>query len=199
MNGHAEPISQFRQIGGGGDDFRMTSHAPLMHYALMKGKCLLHYDPRYHAQMVTANERLKIARENSGYLSATDAANGMGMPVSTYTQHENGIRGFPAKSAPKYARKFKVSEEWLLFGKGEGPAIPVEPSEEDLARLLTEVLEELPVNAKHGDWPRLVAGHLHAQLARFRADREASLNMAQGASPDTLVQSPEPTKPTAQA
>ena len=45
----------------------------------------------------------------------------MGVPVSTYIGHENGHRGFPAKRAPQYARKFKVSEEWLLYGKGDGP------------------------------------------------------------------------------
>lgn len=45
----------------------------------------------------------------------------MGFPVSTYLAHENGSRGYPAKKAEIYARKFKVREQWLLYGVGEGP------------------------------------------------------------------------------
>ncbi len=45
----------------------------------------------------------------------------MGVPVSTYLGHENGSRGYPAKKAEIYARKFKVREQWLLYGVGEGP------------------------------------------------------------------------------
>lgn len=70
--------------------------------------------------MDTANKRLKAARERL-YPTATAAAEALGVPMGTYAGHENGNRGFPASRAPQYARKFKVTEEWLLYGKGEPP------------------------------------------------------------------------------
>lgn len=149
--------------------------------------------------MVTSNERLKIAREKAGFLFAKEAAEAMGIPVSTYTQHENGRRGFPAKRAPQYARKFKVSEEWLLYGKGDGPTIPLEPNEEELAALLREAFLEVPPETKLADWPVIVAGVLHAQLERFRADREALANAGQETSHDKSARSSDPTRPSARA
>ncbi|CAN7306025.1 XRE family transcriptional regulator [Phenylobacterium sp. LjRoot164] len=71
--------------------------------------------------MSTLGERLQIARKARGYETATDAAVALGIPVATYTQHENGRRGFPAKRAPQYARAFGVTTDWLLFGRGDGP------------------------------------------------------------------------------
>lgn len=66
-------------------------------------------------------ERLRIARLRAGYETAKEAAEALGFPVSTYLGHENGSRGYPAKKAEIYARKFKVREQWLLYGVGEGP------------------------------------------------------------------------------
>ena len=71
--------------------------------------------------MDKASERLRIARLRAGFETAKDAAEAMGVPVSTYLGHENGNRGYPAKKAELYARKFKVREQWLLYGVGEGP------------------------------------------------------------------------------
>lgn len=71
--------------------------------------------------MTDAAERLRIARLRAGYSTAKDAAEAMGQKVSTYLGHENGSRGYPAKKAALYARKFKVSEQWLLYGVGPGP------------------------------------------------------------------------------
>jgi phage repressor protein C with HTH and peptisase S24 domain len=62
-------------------------------------------------------ERLKQARVKSGYSSAKAAAEAMGVPVATYIQHENGVRGIPAGRAERYARFFRVTPEWLLYGK----------------------------------------------------------------------------------
>ncbi len=89
-----------------------------MHYALLDSKRLLRHESRYRVGAMTPNERLKIARQNAGYATTVDAAAALGMPQSTYAGHENGLRGFPASRAPSYARKFKVTEEWLLYGKG---------------------------------------------------------------------------------
>lgn len=75
--------------------------------------------------MSDASERLKQARARSGYLSAKSAAEAMGVPVPTYIQHENGVRGFPASRAQRYAKFFRVTPEWLLYGS-RNEAQPVE-------------------------------------------------------------------------
>ena len=67
--------------------------------------------------MSDAANRLREAREKSGYHSAKAAAEAMGVPVATYIQHENGTRGFPASKAARYARFYRVKPEWLLYGK----------------------------------------------------------------------------------
>lgn len=78
--------------------------------------------------MSEASNRLKRARERSGYDSAKGAAEAMGVSVPTYIQHENGTRGFPASRAERYARFFRVAPEWLLYGKvGDTQAIELGP------------------------------------------------------------------------
>ena len=67
--------------------------------------------------------RLLQARERAGYASAIQAANAMGIAYPTYAAHENGMRGF-SRSADRYARFFKVSLDWLMTGRGEGPGKP---------------------------------------------------------------------------
>jgi phage repressor protein C with HTH and peptisase S24 domain len=72
-------------------------------------------------------ERLKAARQAAGFENAADAARRFGWAQSTYFGHENGSRGFRADTASEYARAFKVTQEWLLFGRGGPPeALPVE-------------------------------------------------------------------------
>lgn len=72
-------------------------------------------------------ERLKDAREKAGFEEATDAAGALGVKVPTYLGHENGSRGFKAK-ADIYARKYGVSVEWLLFGRGSRERKPQQQS-----------------------------------------------------------------------
>lgn len=62
------------------------------------------------------SRRLKEARENAGYKSASDAARKMGMNVVTYTAHENGGRKFDRDDAIFYAQNFGVTPGWLMFG-----------------------------------------------------------------------------------
>lgn len=66
-----------------------------------------------------AAARLKMARETAGFATAKAAAEAMGVSVSTYIQHENGSRGIPAARAARYARFFRTTPEWLLYGRGE--------------------------------------------------------------------------------
>jgi phage repressor protein C with HTH and peptisase S24 domain len=62
-------------------------------------------------------ERLREARLKAGYATATEAAKAMGVPSTAYANHENGWRGID-RAAPRYARFFRVSLEWLLTGNG---------------------------------------------------------------------------------
>lgn len=67
--------------------------------------------------------RLKRARE-AHYETATAAAIAIGVPVGTYAGHENGHRDFGADAAELYARRFRVSPAWLMFGIEPGsPAL----------------------------------------------------------------------------
>ncbi|TYO91452.1 helix-turn-helix protein [Oceanicella actignis] len=66
------------------------------------------------------SERLRLARERAGFETAAEAARRFGWQIVTYRHHENGTRGFRRPDALKYARAFRVSPEWLLFGTG-GP------------------------------------------------------------------------------
>jgi len=84
-------------------------------------------------------ERLRIARMRAGYQTAKEAAEALGFPVSTYLAHENGSRGYPAKKAFTYARKFKVREQWLLYGVGAGPG----ESEGEKAEVV-DIMDRLP-------------------------------------------------------
>ncbi len=70
-------------------------------------------------QPMDKHERLKKAREHAGYGSASSAAKALGIAVSTYLSHENDSRDFDADYAKRYARRYNVSAEWLLWGEGE--------------------------------------------------------------------------------
>ncbi len=65
-------------------------------------------------------DRLRLARKQAGFRTAKDAAESLGVSYPTYSQHENGTRGI-LREAELYARRYKVSLDWLLRGKGQGP------------------------------------------------------------------------------
>lgn len=68
--------------------------------------------------------RLRTARKNAGFTSVGDAAKALGVAYPTYAAHENGSRAFDNETAAFYARRFKVSLDWLLTGKGERSGRP---------------------------------------------------------------------------
>lgn len=117
----------------------MGSHTKVMHFALQERKRLLHNGALYNDHMSDPAERLRIARLRAGFETGKDAAEALGFPVSTYLGHENGSRGFPAKKAEIYARKFKVREQWLLYGLGEGPG-----DKGDHKAEIIDILDHLP-------------------------------------------------------
>lgn len=94
-----------------------------MHVASRHVKCQLHHAVHYVEMMDTPAERLKAAREAAGYPHAKDAAIAMGLSVATYIQHENGTRNFPTDRAQRYARFFRTTPEWLLYGRETGSRV----------------------------------------------------------------------------
>ncbi len=72
--------------------------------------------------MSDSAKRLKDIREKRGYSSAKGAAEAMGVSVATYVQHESGVRGYPSTRAERYAKFFRTTPEWLLYGRQTSPA-----------------------------------------------------------------------------
>jgi hypothetical protein len=122
------------------DDVGVGSHNPVMQFALGDCKRLLRNRINYVRCMADPSERLRIARLRAGYETGKDAAEALGFAISTYLGHENGSRGISAKKAEIYARKYKVREQWLLYGVGPGPG-----SEQngDTAEII-DIVEHLP-------------------------------------------------------
>lgn len=148
------------------------SHQPMMHYALQECKRLLHHEINYLSPMdqIEIGKRLARARLEAGFATAKDAALAMGVPVSTYIQHENGGRGFRYPSAQKYAKKFKVNAEWIMSGAGEQKA--PEPTVAEIEEMLREAIDGVvTVETRIVDLPRIVAPAFHEQLERLIADR----------------------------
>lgn len=74
--------------------------------------------------------RLVQARKSAGFETASEAAESLGVAVSTYLAHEKGQddggRNFKEDSARHYARRFGVTYEWLWLGiTRENLGVPV--------------------------------------------------------------------------
>lgn len=96
---------------------------------------------------MTPFERLKQARLNAGYSTASDAAEAMGMSRATYIGHENGSRAFRIDAAEKYARWFRVRSSWLLTGEAPMKAGGLPEYE----RVPLSEVEQAPPEANFGD------------------------------------------------
>jgi len=195
MHGHAAHGSKL-VCTDGSHDFGMGPHKPIMQFALSNCKRLLHHKADYAFSMDTPNSRLRAARIAARFETAVEAADAMGIPRATYIGHENGRRGFPASRAPQYARKFKVTEEWLLYGKGDAaPADPM-PSAEELTEMLQEVVDdEVTVDTRVSDLPRIFGSALRERLERFATDPKLSDLGAARSARSKAAQSPAATKP----
>lgn len=62
----------------------------------------------------TKAERLKQARIDAGYTSASEAAQRFGWGEAGYRHHENGTRDYGPDAAKRYGRAFGVKPGWLL-------------------------------------------------------------------------------------
>lgn len=143
-----------------------------MHYAHITGKCQLHTNRSYGVQMETMAERLEAARIRAGFATAMEAAEALSIPYPTYAQHENGIRNYPRTKAAKYARFFRTTPEWLLYGRGKEVGTANLPTTGELESMISSVLDEvLTLQTRISDFPRILAPALHEQLERYQADR----------------------------
>jgi DNA-binding XRE family transcriptional regulator len=77
--------------------------------------------------MEDASDRLQRARQKAGYENAVDAARAFGWGQSTYISHENGTRGLKPTIAEKYARAFRVTPEYILYGERSKRSADKEP------------------------------------------------------------------------
>lgn len=71
----------------------------------------------------TPADILRKARKERGFRSAAEAARYLGVPVATFTSHENGTRGhkgIPREAAQLYAAKFGNVSEQALMGLTTG-------------------------------------------------------------------------------
>lgn len=64
--------------------------------------------------------RIRAARKAAGFRYAREAAEALAMEYPTYAGHENGSKNAKGE-IEKYARRFGVSIDWLLTGKGKPP------------------------------------------------------------------------------
>jgi phage repressor protein C with HTH and peptisase S24 domain len=69
---------------------------------------------------MTPFERLRQIRIDAGFAHASEAARKFGWSPVTFRAHESGQNGMRPDVAKVYARAFRVSPEWLLYGQG-GP------------------------------------------------------------------------------
>lgn len=174
----------------------MRLHSHMMHNASTERKCLSHQFVRHLKNMTNRNERLKEAREKAGFTSASDAARAMDMPIATYVQHENGRRGFPVDRAPQYARRFKVSEEWLLYGKGgdkadRAPGIMMEvrlPSEPALTSMFVGMLHTVGQPEIAASISQQLAQLLPGALEQAQTPLSQHQTANEGRAPDASAQ-----------
>lgn len=89
----------------------------------------------WHCGAMEPHERLRTARFNAGFKTATAAAKSLGVNVSTYSSHENGSRAFGHEEAAHYARRLKTSPQFLLYGEGQ-PREDIKPVADDLTHNL---------------------------------------------------------------
>lgn len=66
------------------------------------------------------HSRLRKARLNAGYPTATAAIKACGWRNSTYRAHENGQNNFSVEDAEVYASAYGVTAAWLLLGAEGG-------------------------------------------------------------------------------
>lgn len=91
----------------------------------------------------TMGGRLRAARLDAGFGSASAAATRFHWTASTYRAHENGQNDFGPKEAEIYGRSFKVRPAWLLTGE-----LPMRDGEKRLTEGEPKELPFIPILGK---------------------------------------------------
>lgn len=137
--------------------------------------------------MSDMSDRLREARKLH-FGTVKEAAEALGISYPTYAGHENGADGFGYDSAIAYARKFKITLDWLIAGKGKGLSketdlIPIAKGEDEIRNLISHIegindeqieiltsvaLSYLPASARHGQ----TQGHGQSSSASRRHEEQ---------------------------
>lgn len=80
-------------------------------------------------------DRLRTARHARGFRTAKAFADKHGIPQPTYALHESGKRSLSRDVGERYAGLLEIPVEWLLFGRGEPPDLPLPAAATTGARL----------------------------------------------------------------
>lgn len=72
----------------------------------------------YEGRVTGAAARLRAARRQCGFMTASAAAKAFGWSFNTYAANENGNAPFSAQVARRYAEAFGVAWRWLSDGHG---------------------------------------------------------------------------------
>jgi phage repressor protein C with HTH and peptisase S24 domain len=91
----------------------------------------------------TRGERLKALRV-ARYPTARAFADAAGVNVTTYRQHENGIRDVPKQWAMTYARLLGATTDYLLFGRKSRPGGGAHLSLDVLGKVGAGAVVDLP-------------------------------------------------------
>lgn len=110
--------------------------------------------------------RLKWARQNAGFTTATAAALSLGMKKDTYTAYErepgsSKTTAMDHQAAMSFGKKYKVSWTWLLLGQGS-------PFERVVTEAQQRVIDAM-ARAEDADQDR-VADAVEALLRRTGTD-----------------------------
>jgi transcriptional regulator with XRE-family HTH domain len=111
--------------------------------------------------------RLKEIRKQHS-LGQKDVAAAMGVSIPQISRWEVGEDAIPSTRLRAMAEAYKATI-------GEIFEAPIDPSEDDLARMVSEAHDEIRRTVPIDDWPRAVASNLRLQLSRFRADRRRTV------------------------
>lgn len=124
----------------------------------------------------TPADRLRQARIARGYRTAKQFSDTHGLAQSTYSVHESGGRKLTRDTALRYADILKISVEWLLTGKGEGPEHREDlTAEDDLQD--RSLLDDLEIIGAHdpderANYEAMIRNRAAAVRARRQRDPE---------------------------
>jgi transcriptional regulator with XRE-family HTH domain len=127
-------------------------------------------DPR----TLTPGQRLRMARKAAGVESGKRAAELMGITVSMYLHHEADRRGITRDRAVQYAKRFRTTPEFILYGTEARQAFGLMPTDAELETMLEAVQREIPVSVSYAEWPRYAASALRTRLEHYQAGHEAT-------------------------